>query len=90
MVENRCASECVFEECEHLLTIRGPIPVGTLASESSKQDGHVGVVSNETAVEISEPEEGLNVLDFSQGWPVPNDLDLRFIHLEAIWAYDKA
>ena len=90
MVENGCASEHVFEEHKHFLTIGGPIPVGALASESSKRDRHVRVVSNEMAVEISKPKEGLHILDLLWGWPVPNDLDLCFIHFEAVRAYNEA
>ena len=43
-------SERVFEERERFLAIGGPIPTSGLASESSKGDGHVGMVSNETSV----------------------------------------
>ena len=61
-----------------------------LTRESSERNSHIGVISNESTIKISEPEEKLDLLDFSWGRPIANDLNFQFVHLETVRADDKA
>ena len=90
MVKNRGAGEGFLEEPESFLTGGGPFPTNVLVHELSERDRHVGIVSNEMVIKVSEPKEGLNVFNLLRGQPILDDLNLCFIHAEAIWAYHEA
>ena len=66
------------------------IPSNTLASEAGKRDHDVGIVGDEAAVEVSETQEGLNVLDFLWFRPILDSLDFSGRHLQTICGEDKA
>src|ERR1700678_1757446 len=66
------------------------IPNNTLASEAGKRDHDVGIVGDEGAVEVSETQEGLNVLDFLWFRPILERLDFSGRHLQTICGEDKA
>jgi len=50
--------------------------------------GDVGVVGNESSVEVGEAQEGAYVLDFGWGWPFGNAIELDRIHGELTWFDD--
>ena len=62
-----------------------PNPFDALASEPIERDGHVQIISDKSAIEISETEERLYVLNFPRRRPVLNDLHLLFIYFNAVW-----
>src|SRR5271168_594339 len=66
------------------------IPSNTLASEAGKGNHDVGIVGNEAAVEVSETQKGLNVLDFLWFRPILDSLDFSGRHLQTICGDDKA
>ena len=47
----------------------GPIPREVFLDEVDEGSGDVGVVRDETSVEVGEAEERPNVFDFLRGWP---------------------
>src|SRR5271168_3228098 len=66
------------------------IPSNTLASEVGKGNHDVGIVGNEAAVEVSETQKRLNVLDFLWFRPILDSLDFSGRHLQTICGEDKA
>ena len=48
---------------------RGPVPRQVLLGEVNEGLGNIGVVGDKMSVEVGEPEEGLDVLDFLRGRP---------------------
>ena len=90
MVKDGHCSERVLEEPESGVAGGRPIPRGVLASEAVKQDGEIGVISDESTVEVGKSKERLHVLDFARGGPVLNDFDLRIVHFEAFRTDNKA
>src|SRR6202522_263747 len=66
------------------------IPSNTLASEVGKRNHDVGIVGNEAAVEVSETQERLNVLDFLWFRPILDSLDFSGRHPQTICGEDKA
>ena len=45
---------------------------------------------NETPIEVTKTQKGLNILNFTRFWPIQNDLNLVLSHAESIGANDKA
>jgi hypothetical protein len=76
--------------CEGVFAGRQPNPQDVHAHKLSEGNHHVGVVSNETSIEIHENQERLYVLNLPRGRPVLDDLDLCVIHLEAVRAYNES
>ena len=66
------------------------MPWLVLACQSSKWNGHTGIIIDEPGIKMSEPEEGLDFVDPSRGRQIADDLSLRFIHLETVRAADGA
>ncbi len=62
------------------MALIGKLPNSTLAGETSKRNGDLGISINETMVEVRETEEGLNVLDFLLFGPILNDLNFVRSH----------
>ena len=58
-------------------------------SEVGKRNHDVGIVGDEAAVEVSETQEGLNVLDFLWFRPILDCLDFSGRHLQTICGEDK-
>ena len=79
-VEDGFGEEKTFEGVEGGLAGRGPVPREVLLGEVEEGAGDVGVVGDESAVEVSEPKERANI--FHLGWrrPVCNAVELDGIH----------
>src|ERR1700689_3779784 len=60
-----------------------------LVCEMGEQDYDIGVVVNELAVEVSEAQERLNVLDFPRFRPIADDFYLVLSHAKACGRQDK-
>ena len=48
----------------------------------------MGVVLYKTPIEVTEPQEGLYILDFLRFWPVQDSLHLGFCHGESVHRED--
>ena len=60
----------------------------TLAGQTSERNDDVGIVRNEAPIKVSEPEEGLNVLDLPRFGPTFNYLNLGGVHFESLGQED--
>ena len=63
MGEDRSHCEGRFEVEEDRVTIRGEIPRGILSSELNEWDNDVGVIEDETMVEIGQSEMAFTLLE---------------------------
>ena len=84
MSEDRSRSEGLLQEVESRVTVIGEFPRSVFAGEPHKRNNNVGVVVDESTVEVCESKEGLDVLNFLQFWPVGNGLDFLCRHRESI------
>ena len=62
----------------------GEVPSGSFAGEARERNSDVGVVRDEAAIEVGEPQEGLYVFDLAGFGPILNDLDLIGGHGQAV------
>ena len=58
-----------FEGIKGSLAGGGPMPGEVFLGEVNERPGDVGVVMDETSVEVGEAEKRSNVLDLLGGWP---------------------
>src|SRR5882724_3898829 len=65
------------------MALIGEVPRGTLAGKMRERNGDFRVSENETAIEVGESKERLNVFDFLGFRPILDDLDLVRGHGEA-------
>src|SRR5882672_1635292 len=65
------------------MALMGKVPRGTLAGKMRERNSDFGISVNEMTVKVGEPEEGLNVLDFSGFRPILDYLDFVLGHGEA-------
>ncbi|KIM51287.1 hypothetical protein SCLCIDRAFT_143604, partial [Scleroderma citrinum Foug A] len=76
--------ESLLQEVESGATVVGEFPRSVFAGKPHERNDNVGVVVDETTVEVHESEEGLNVLNFPWFWPVGNGLNFLHGHRESI------
>ena len=88
MGKNQSISKRLLKSPKGSLTCVGEIPCCTFPSELGEWDDGIGVLINESSVEVTEPEKGLNVLDIPGFRPFQNCLDFVRGHLEALRAED--
>jgi len=75
MHEDQSLSKSLLEGAEHEVGLGIPVPRYVLVSEASEGYNDVGVVENETLVEVGKAKEGLNLLEILQSWPLENSVD---------------
>src|SRR5438128_11510164 len=75
--------EGLFEGVERTPTLLGKVPRGVLSGEPSEGDHDVGVIVNETTIEVGEAQEGLDVLYPSGLRPVADGLDFVLGHRQS-------
>lgn len=80
--------ESFLEVLERFSAIVGKVPLDVLLGETSERNDDVGVVVNETTVEVGKSEEGLNIPDFPWRRPFGNGLDFNGIHGETFGRED--
>ena len=85
MSDHQSTSECLFISSESIPAVVGEVPQSSFPGEAGQWDDDVGVVVDESSVEIGEAEEGLDVLDFARFGPILNDLDFCGIHCKTVW-----
>jgi len=69
-----------LEGVEGVLAGRGPVPLEVLFGEVNEGTGNVGIVGDESAVEVGEAKERAYVLDFCGGWPFGNSVEFDGVH----------
>ncbi|KIO07408.1 hypothetical protein M404DRAFT_137067 [Pisolithus tinctorius Marx 270] len=82
MSENRSRAEGILQVEESGVALLGKVPRSTLSHEASEWNDDVGVVINESSVEICETKERLDVLHLPQLRPVADCLNLLSGHGE--------
>ena len=81
--ENGSRGESVLQGPESCSSRFRPGELHRLSGESSQWSSQSGIVLNEFLVEISEPEEGLDLFHRFRGRPVQDRGDLGWIHSDA-------
>jgi hypothetical protein len=66
------------------------LPRDPLVSKMSKGNGDFRVAPDETSIEISEPQERLNVFNLARLGPVCDYLNLGRIHSEPVRPYEES
>ncbi|KIN96104.1 hypothetical protein M404DRAFT_164075 [Pisolithus tinctorius Marx 270] len=82
MSENRSGAEGILQAEESRAALLGKVPRSTLLCEASEWNDDVGVVINESSVEICETKERLDVSHLPQLRPVADCLNLLSGHGE--------
>ena len=80
MRENWSLGKSLLEGAECGVCLGIPVPRCVFVSEVSKRYNDVGIVENETSVEVGEAKEGLDLLEILRSWPVENSVDFGFGH----------
>ena len=88
MCQYWCSGEGFLQCTESRVAFVGEIPCRAFAGEASERNGDVGVVWNETPVEISKPQERLYVFDLVGLRPILNDLYFIGCHGKSTWRED--
>src|SRR5438309_11034083 len=78
------SGECFFEYVEGFTGLLGELIRDPLTSEMSEGDHNIGVVKNETSIEIGEAKKGLDILDFPWLRPILYNLNLCLVHGESL------
>jgi len=78
------SGECFFEYVEGFVGLLHELIRDPLTSETSEGDYDIGVVENETSIEIGEAKKGLNILYFPWLGPILYDLNLCLVHGESL------
>jgi len=81
-VENWFQQKEGFESVERGLAGGSPIPLEILFCEVDEGMSDIGVVRDESSVEVGEAKEEVYILDFSWGWPFGNSVKFDGIHSE--------
>ena len=89
-VKDGFGEEEVFEGVKGGLAGRGPVPGEIFLGKVEVGAGNVGVVGNESTVEIGEPEEGANILHLGWRRPICNAVELDGVHGQLSGSYDHA
>ena len=84
MSENRSGGKSLLQEVESRATVIGEFLRSVFAGKLCERNNDVGVVVDETTVEVHKSEEGLNVLNFPRFQPVGNGLNFLCRHRESI------
>ena len=78
------SGEHFFEYIEGFVGLLSELIRGPFTSKTSEGDHNIGVIENETSIEIGEAEEGLDILYFPQLGPILYDLNLCLVHGESL------
>ena len=73
-MKDRFQQEEGFEGVKGSLAGRGAIPREVFLGEVNEGSGNVGVVRDETTVEVCKAKEGPDILDFFGSWPTGNSI----------------
>jgi len=79
-VKNWFGQEEGFQGVEGGLTDGGPVPLEVLLGEVNEGAGDIGVIWDESPVEVGEAKEGAYVFDLNWGWPFGNTVEFDGVH----------
>jgi len=79
-MENWFQQEKGFESVERSLASRGPVPLEVFLGKVDEGTGDVGVVWDESTVEVGKAKEGAYVLNLSWGWPLGDAIEFDWVH----------
>src|SRR5882724_10748594 len=83
MCQDGGLGEGSLEGFEHLGVVRAPSEWGVLAGEANQGNDDVGEPNNESAIEVSKPQECLDCLEISWGQPDADSVSLGRVHGDA-------
>jgi len=89
-VEDGLGEEEFLECVKRGLTVRGPIPCEVFLGEVNEWAGDGGVRGDETAIEVSESEEGADVFYARRGGPFGNPFEFHRVHGELAGFHDHS
>ena len=87
--EDRSGGERGLQGVKGSLALVCPCPLCGLSGKTSERNGYVGVVRNETTVEVGESKERLDVFHLSGRRPVKDSLDFVGGHSETLRREDE-
>ena len=82
--------EKTFEGVKGGLARRGPVPGKVLLGEVEEGAGDVGIVRDESPVEVGETKERANVFHLGWGWPTCDAVELDGVHGQLAGFHDHA
>src|SRR6266498_5579724 len=88
MCEYGCSGKCFLKRGKGCVCLVSKLECDSFVGESGERYNNVGIVENKAMVKISEAEEGLHVLHFSQLRPILNYLNFRLVHGESLRRQD--
>ena len=74
--EDRSGGERGLQGVKGSLALVCPCPLCGLSGKTSERNGYVGVMRNESTIEVSKPQEGLYILNLARSWPIQDGLYL--------------
>ena len=90
VVADRGGDERGLERVERVAALLVEVPRYSFAGEAGERKDDLGVVVDEPPIEVREPEERLDVADFSGFGPVEDSLDFLLGHGETVSGEDVA
>ena len=72
--------EKTFEGVEGGLARRGPVPREVFLGEIKERAGDIGIIGDESSVEVGEAKERANVFHLGWGWPTCNAVEFNGVH----------
>src|SRR5882724_11755083 len=72
-----------LEGFECLSVVGAPSEWGVLAGEANQGNDNVGGPNNESTIEVGKPQEHLDCLEISWGWPDADSISLGRVHGDA-------
>ena len=84
MSENRSRDKSLLQKVESRVTVVSEFPRSVFVGKLCERNVDVGVVMDESTVEVHESEEGLDVLNFLRFWPIGDGFNFLCGHRESI------
>ena len=75
------ASKCLLDSAEGILAVIEEVPQSSFLGKTGQRNDNVGVIVDESLVEIGETQGRLDVLDFVGFGPILDNLDFCGIHI---------
>ena len=89
-VKDGFGEEKTFEGVKGGLARRGPVPGKVLLGEVEEGAGDIGIVRDESSVEVGETKERADVFHLGWGWPTCDAVELDGVHGQLAGFHDHA